>query len=297
MHELLDAFIRFLHSERRYSPNTVLAYENDLRQFFDVLSESKPSPDFKNISPQEIKQFLGGLLKYGLSKKSVGRKLAALRAFFTWLHKNNEIPTNPTLNIVAPKVEKHLPTFLSEEEIRTILDVKDHDPSSVRDKAILELFYGTGIRLSELSALNLRDLDLYAGLIRVFGKGGKERLVPAGRHLKQVMEDYFKQRDDFHPKSGETALFLNQRGKRLSNRGIQYLVEKRLRMFSEKNKLSPHVLRHSFATHLLDRGADLESVKELLGHASLSTTQVYTHVTIDRLKKVYEQSFPRMSHE
>ena len=296
MHDLVDAFIRSLHSERRYSPNTVLAYENDLRQFFEYLSESNQPVNPPEITQQEIKQFLGGLLKYGLSKKSIGRKLAALRAFFTWLHKNNHIRHNPSINIVAPKIENHLPTFLSEEEIRSILDVKTTDPSSIRDTAILELFYGTGIRLSELSTLNLRDLDLYAGLVRVFGKGSKERLAPVGRHLKHVMETYLAERNAFHPEPGEAALFLNQRGKRLSNRGIQYLVEKRLRQFSEKTKLSPHVLRHSFATHLLDRGADLESVKELLGHASLSTTQVYTHVTIDRLKKVYQQSFPRMKN-
>ena len=205
-----------------------------------------------------------------------------------------EVDKNPASVLTSPKVDKHLPEYLREDEIQDAIQAVVCDSGSgVRDRTILELFYGTGIRLSELANLNLSDVDLPGGTLRVFGKGSKERILPLGQNLKKGLKRYLSVRNNMVRDWQNKAFFLNQRGQRLSRRGIQLIVRNWLRKVSHKKKLSPHILRHSFATHLLDRGADLEAVKELLGHASLSTTQIYTHLTMDRLKKVYRQAHPR----
>ncbi|MEJ2628891.1 MAG: tyrosine-type recombinase/integrase [bacterium] len=201
---------------------------------------------------------------------------------------------NPVSGIAMPRQDKILPKFLQEQEISALfkkIDVKT--PSGIRDRAIIELFYSTGIRLSELSGLNEQDIDLNAGIVRVQGKGAKQRIVPIGKLASQAVKHYIEKKAILFDAKDKKALFLNRQGKRISNRGIQLRVNKWLTMVSEKKGLSPHILRHSFATHLLDRGADLQAVKELLGHSSLSTTQVYTHLSTSRLKKIYEQAHPR----
>lgn len=299
MREASIAFLKYLISEKRYSPHTVRAYRSDLEQFREFLIETQNKPDpvcIEDITKEDIRLFLGGLIRHGMSKKSVARKLASLRAFFNFLMKSDLLKANPTLTLISPKTEKHLPEFLREEEIITALEgiVENGDSiAQIRDKAILELFYGTGMRLSELVGLDLNNVDLTSGTVRVYGKGGKERILPIGRNAAKSVKHYLSSRAEFHPFQGNRALFLNRMGKRMSSRGIQNIVKKWLTRVSEKNKLSPHVLRHTFATHLLDHGADLKAVKELLGHASLSTTQVYTHLTMDRLKNVYRRAHPR----
>jgi len=297
MKEAIENFLQYLLSEKHYSIHTVLAYKTDLTQFFDFLVKERgkaSSSLLKEATKEEIRLFLGELVRHGISKRSAGRKLASLRAFFKYLIKTGEMEANPTLALVSPKKAKTLPNFLREEEIQKALQSITQDSvSGVRDRTVLELLYGTGMRLSELVSLNLDNLDLVAGTVRVHGKGGKERLIPIGKNTGAVVKDYLFRRKELHPVMGNQAFFLNRKGDRISSRGVQLLVHKWLNKASEKKKLSPHVLRHTFATHLLDRGADIKAVKELLGHASLSTTQVYTHVTMDRLKKVYRQAHPR----
>ena len=297
MRDSVESFVAYLTSEKRYSPHTVQAYKTDLLQFIDFLVnilEKPDPPSLESTTREDIRLFLGGLIRHGMSKRSVARKLASLRAFFGYLMRTEQISTDPTLTLASPKFEKYLPEFLREEEMSNALDAIVRDsPTGIRDRAILELFYGTGMRLSELVKLNIEDVDLHGGAVLVHGKGKKERVLPVGKNVSKSIRRYLSRRNEFKPKVGEQALFLNRSGKRIIPRSVQLLVHKWLRQVSEKKKLSPHVLRHTFATHLLDRGADLNAVKELLGHESLSTTQLYTHLSLEHLKKVYRQAHPR----
>lgn len=294
----VESFFSYLSAQKRCSSHTVRAYQIDIKQFFESLAEGNDHPKaqrLEDISKEHIRTFLSGLVRHGMSKRTVARKLASLKAFFGYLHRIGEIKVNPTALLSSPKLEKHLPEFLREDEINKVLESIDQDSTAGRrDRAVLELFYGTGMRLSELIHLNVEDIDLLSGTVRVYGKGGKERVLPVGKYAIKQIKSYLLQRKAFHPKEEMGgALFINRRGERMSPRGVQLLVKKWLRHVSEKKKLSPHVLRHTFATHLLDRGADLKAVKELLGHSSLSTTQIYTHLTTDRIKKIYRQAHPR----
>jgi integrase/recombinase XerC len=290
--EAIDSFTRYLASERRFSSHTVQAYRTDLEQFAEAVAESVSPAE---VSRATIEDYLSGMIRHGFSKKSVGRKLAAIRSFYNYQVKTGALSANPARILVAPKAEKNLPEFFLEKEIREAIEAIDAGSvQGIRDRAILELFYGTGMRLSELAALDLTDLDLNSCALRVMGKGQKERALPIGLHLGKVLEEYLMRRNELGKGIREPAIFLNPRGKRLTTRGIQMIVQRVIAVVSEKQKISPHMLRHSFATHLLDRGADLRAVKELLGHASLSTTQVYTHLTMGRLKSVYRQAFPRV---
>jgi site-specific recombinase XerD len=248
----------------------------------------------ERITRDHVRDFLGGLVRHGLEKSSVSRKLASLRAFFGYLEKLGMIQNNPTASVAGPKVEKRLPKYFNEAEIdRSIGLIDSGTDAGIRNRAILELFYGTGMRLSELTGLDIQDIDFSGGTVRVLGKGGKQRVMPLGRTAAGTLRRYLEIRNRFSPAIRNKALFLNAQGGRISGRGVQYLVRKTLAEGSEKRQLSPHMLRHSFATHLLDHGADLQAVKELLGHASLSTTQTYTHLTRDRLQKIYRQAHPR----
>ena len=295
--QVVNAFLGYLQNEKRYSMHTVNAYRNDLFQFFEYITQKKDDNTIihiLHISKDDIRVYLGTLIRHGISKRSVARKLAALRALFKYLNKTGQIQHDPTMTLISPKLDKRLPEFLREEEIRVVLESIEVDTSrGARDRAILELFYGTGMRLSELTGLNIFDADFKTGTVRVLGKGRKTRIIPLGRNMGKTIQHYLLKRQNLHPSMDEKALFLNQRGQRLSTRGVQLLVRRRLRSVSAKEKLSPHILRHSFATHLLDRGADLEAVKQLLGHTSLSTTQNYTHLTMERLRKVYRRTHPR----
>jgi len=295
--DIIQKFTQYLLIVKRYSIHTVKAYRNDLEQFVHHLScqsaVNRRMPAVPDVRKADIHAFFGDLMRHGMEKRTVARKQASVRAFFNHLTESGFIGTNPCVGLSSPKLEKKLPEFFREEEMVMVLECIGGDTAKdIRDRAILELFYGTGMRLAELVALNITDVNLYGGQVRVLGKGNKERLIPLGRTISDSLSGYLKQRFSLNPGS-EKALFINSRGERLSARGVQYIVKKRLEQVSDRKKLSPHVLRHTFATHLLDRGADMEAVKQLLGHASLSTTQNYTHLTMDRLRRVYRQTHPR----
>ncbi len=300
MHDYIRLYLEYIENERDYSRHTVISYQHDLEQFRNFLCKhySVSSVNFSNVDQLTIRLFLGDLLEQNQSKKSVARKLACLRSFYKFLVRRNAVKTNPVLNVVSPKLPKKLPSFLNEEAIERMMNIPDcTTPEGLRDKAVLELLYGTGIRLSELVMLNVSDLDFMNDTIKVLGKGKKQRIVPFGRKAKEALKKYLAQRDDkFIAKedaSNRGAIFISPRGKRLYAKGVYLIVHKYIGSVSELEQKSPHVLRHTFATHLLNRGADLRAVKELLGHESLSTTQLYTHVTVDRLKRIYQQAHPK----
>jgi tyrosine recombinase XerC len=293
-------FLRHLREERNASLHTIDAYEDDLTQFLEFLSRTVRGKGtrLKEIDKVTIRSFLGDLLEKGYTRKSVARKLACLKSFFRYLQKHHVVAVSPALNVSSPKLEKKLPTYLEEEAVERLMQCPDRtSPEGIRDLAILELFYGTGIRLAELLNLHIADVDLRKGLVRVMGKGRKERIVPFGRRAGEAVRSYLGIRDSFiHPKNPGRAgsvLFLTRRGFQMSPKGVNVLMNTYIGQVSELQKKSPHVLRHTFATHLINRGADLRAVKEMLGHESLSTTQIYTHVSIDRLKKVYARAHPK----
>ncbi len=292
--DYLKRFIDHLGKERGLSKYTQNSYQGDLLQFYSFLRE-KDSADQGLMEKADrflLRHFLGQLKANGYSNSSISRKLSAIRSFYKFLCREGITSSNPAAYISSPKKKRRLPSFLSQEQIGPLMDSPQRlDALGLRDRAILETFYGSGIRLRELAGLNYSHFDLANDLIKVRGKGEKERIVPLGRKASQAIRKYLEKREMLTPK-GE-ALFLNYRGNRLSPRGIELLVKGYLSKISEDRSLSPHSLRHSFATHLLDRGADLRAVKELLGHASLSTTQTYTHITAERIKKVYRQAHPR----
>ena len=299
MHQQVAAFLRYLEQDRNYSRHTVIAYRKDLRAFDAFISSIQGTAvwDVSIVGRDDIRAFLGSLVDQGYSRKSVARYLASVRSLFRFLRQTRRIKANPSLSIPAPKLEKRLPRFFDEQTMIHVLDAIDR--SSVDGKrcaAIIELFYSTGIRLSELTGLRFEDVDFHGGTIKVLGKGGKERIVPFGEHAGQSLRDYLAAR----PSQGSSdpgTVFLSPRGKRLSPKGVNRIVASAIGKVSDAAKRSPHTIRHTTATHLLNRGADLEAVRELLGHASLSTTQVYTHVSVDRLCQLYTRAHPRAEVE
>lgn len=294
---LLDPLIEeFLQerSARDYSDHTVHAYRRDLDQFHGFLRDlaRDERPRVEHMTPRAVRRFVASLAAARFARRTVQRKLAAVKAFARYLHSRKILTDNPTTGLTAPKVEKKLPSFLTRREVDLLFVLPpDPEPRHLRDRAILELFYGTGVRLSELVGLSRKDFDRYGSTIRVLGKGRRERVVPVGRSAVSAVEAYLRTREDVRGEGD--PLFLNGRGERLGARQVQRIVRKKLTEVSENRNLSPHVLRHTFATHMLNAGADLRAVQELLGHASLSSTQIYTHVTTERLKEVYRKSHPR----
>ncbi len=289
----VDGFLKDLET-RNFSEHTVAAYRRDLKRFERFLAEvvHDEDPPLKRFEPATVRRFVAWMVASKYARRTVQRNLAALRSLARHLTKRGVLKANPTVGLSAPKSEKRLPSFLTLRETDLLFgEQAEPKPSELRDRAILELFYGTGVRLSELVSLSLGDIDLAGGLVRVKGKGRKQRIVPVGRSACQALQRYLDVRD------GTTAsadpIFLNNRGTRLTARSVQRMVARRLAAVSEARQLSPHVLRHTFATHMLNAGADLRAVQELLGHASLSSTQIYTHVTTERLKEVYKKAHPR----
>lgn len=299
MQTAIEAFVKYLSAERRYSAHTVSAYASDLSQIVAFWSESRgtdiaPAPG--DLDKFFLRQYFGDLLRYGMSRRSIGRKMAAIRAFYRWALLTEKVESNPAQGLTPPKKASELPHFLRMDEVLSLLGKMGGErPADLRDRAILELLYGTGMRLSELVGLKVKDIDLLAGTVRVWGKGAKVRVLPVGKQAALSVKTYLAFRAALKPAPDEQTLFLNQRGGPLSARGVQKRVKHWLSQVSDQERLSPHILRHSFATHLLDRGADLKAVQELLGHASLSTTQIYTHLTTDRLKNIYKNAHPRAS--
>jgi integrase/recombinase XerC len=278
----LDGFRRRLH-QRNLSPNTVEAYGRDLDQLLRAAGTGDP----RSVTRDDIRRHLGGLQRSGLDKRSAARKLSAFKAFFRFCVSEGLAESNPAQGLRAPRPERKLPSFVSESQAETAMRPIPGEKRGERNSALLELLYGSGLRASELVGLRAGDMDLASGLARVTGKGGKQRIVPLTRECLKRLGPLLAGLEPGKP------VFTGPRGGRLSRRQLQRIVARRLRAAGHGGKASPHVLRHTFATHLLDRGADLKAVKELLGHSSLSTTQIYTHVSVERLKKVYRQAHPR----
>jgi integrase/recombinase XerC len=292
--DLIDGFLDDLRA-RNLSAHTLDAYRRDLVQFerfMRDLARDEP-PTAERLDARSVRRFVSALSASRLARRSIQRKLAAVRSFARFLVREGVLEADPTLGLSGPRAERRLPSFLRRKEI-DLLFAEPSGPTEaeLRDRAILELLYGTGIRLSELTSLTKRHLDLSGGLVRVVGKGSKERVVPVGRAAADALGAYLRVSGGARQGRDE-PLFRNARGGRLSGRSVQRIVARRLGQVSEARQLSPHVLRHTFATHMLNAGADLRAVQELLGHASLTSTQIYTHVTTERLKEVYRRSHPR----
>jgi integrase/recombinase XerC len=293
----LERFTQWLAVEKGYSPHTVDGYRRDLLEFLRHCGEAC-SPDA--FSPSLVQSFIGSLYLRSASA-SVARKLSALRTFFRFLQREGVISTDPVAGVAGPKQGQHIPVFLTVDEVFALLEAPvASDRYWRRDRAFLELIYATGMRVSELVGCNRDDLDLAAELVRVRGKGGKERLLPFGRAAREALEQYFPERESIslarleRGKAVETqAVFLNGQGSRLSVRSVERLIQIYALRAGIGVTVTPHALRHSFATHLLEMGADLRTVQELLGHVSLSTTQKYTHLNIDHLTRVYDQAHPQ----
>lgn len=290
MESYADRFLNFLEAEKNASPHTIKNYRSDLREFFEFLGDGGSLRDINYLA---IRKFLAFLKEKEDLKSTMSRKLACLKSFFKYLTREQLVEANPASSIVTPKRDKKLPSFLEINETERLIEATRGEAWEMkRDCAILETLYSSGIRVSELVGLDIHDVDLLSGLLKVRGKGKKERIVPVGSCADRAIKDY---RDSL-PNGLDhktTPMFINRSGTRLTDRSVRRIILKYARKAELQKKVSPHTLRHSFATHLLDRGADLRSVQELLGHEHLSTTQIYTHVTAKRLREVYNQAHPR----
>jgi integrase/recombinase XerC len=301
--EITD-FLLHLEKERDVSPNTLLAYARDLDAFVRFLGEYYGTGEWSwgGLDRLAIRGFMGHLTRRGLTKRSIARTLSAVRSFYRWLHREELVEANPARGVHTPTLEKHLPAYLDRAQIDLLFQMAEARAwegrfVDVRNLAILELFYSTGMRLSELAGINRSDIDLVSQQVKVRGKGRKERIVPVGDHAQLALRNYEAKRDELARALGgrldRTAFFLGRTGKRIGVRAVQLVVTRFLDEIDEDAGLTVHSLRHTFATHLLDAGADLRAVQELLGHASISTTQIYTHTSVERLKQVYSKSHPR----
>lgn len=292
MHKAIEAFLRHLDRERNASPHTQKAYGDDLRQFArHARAELGRDVEPRQVDHLLIRSFLASLHRRGLKKSSAARKLASLRTFFRYLCREGVVVRNPARALLSPRVERHLPPHLDEPNVARLLDVPGEGLGPARARAILETLYATGLRCGELVSLDVPEVDLDGRMLRVVGKGGKERVVPFGTQARDAIRVYLPFRDRLRPR--DEALFVNAKGGRLTDRSVRSMVAQRVRQVALSQKISPHGLRHSFATHLLQRGADLRSIQELLGHASLSTTQRYTHVEIKHMLAIYGKTHPR----
>lgn len=297
MRTAIERFIEYLRVERNASPLTLKSYEEDLIALVLYLEEVEDRPvKIVEVTTLSLRRFIAQLQEAGYAKSTISRKLACLRSFFRFAVREGWIEANIAKPLRNPRAGRKLPHFLSAEEIAKILEIPPSTTSSgLRDRAILETMYSSGLRVSELVGLGLEDIDFPAGLIRVRGKGRKERLSPLGSYAQKALKKWIAKRKP-DPKAGKdhtSAVFLNRFGRRLTSRSVGRMLEKYLKQCGLDQRTSPHTLRHSFATHLLDRGADIRSVQELLGHKSLITTQIYTHVSTTRLREVYETAHPR----
>lgn len=289
--KFLSQFTQYLKNEKSLSPQTVKAYLSDIRDFGKYLSSIHK--DVEEVDYSLARRYLRKLQEKGRVKSTLARRVAALRCFFHYLYSKGYLASFLLANLRSPKLDKRIPSFLEEDEVKSLLEtVEGEDFFRCRDRAILELLYATGMRIAEIVGLNIDDLDLSEEVVRVKGKGGKERMIPLGRYAIEALADYLRKRKE-KVKVGEEAVFLNRFGKRLSETAIRRKLKDYLALAEISKRVTPHTMRHSFATHLLNRGADLRVVQELLGHERLSTTQIYTHITPRRLKEVYQKSHPR----
>jgi len=292
----IEDYIHFIQVERQLSDNTLASYRRDLESYVNFLQEAEGMSDFLKVERMTILRHLEQLRMQGKTSRTVARHISSIRSFHQFLLREKRAETDPTVHLEMPTIEQKLPNILSIEEIEALLAVPNRSkPQGVRDVAMLELLYGSGMRISELIALDLADIHLTMGFVRVFGKGGKERIIPLGKSALSALNTYLdsarSQLQGKYPKTD--AFFINQRGKRLTRQGCWKLMKEHALKAGIKHELTPHTLRHSFATHLVENGADLRAVQEMLGHADISTTQIYTHISKSRLSEVYKQFHPR----
>jgi integrase/recombinase XerC len=304
LRDLTGDFFQALRHQKGYSPHTVKSYRADLNHFLEFLSSKEKAKAGKragleadSVDPREIRSYLGSLFGH-YRRTSIARRLSAVRSFFVFLEKEGLLESNPAKEISSPRLEKTIPVYLTVDEVFRLLERPEKGtPAGLRDLAILELLYSCGIRVGELTGLNISSVDPDERLLKVRGKGKKERIVPVGRHALKAIKHYLEATENLRKKvggeHGGSPLFMNQRGGRLSPRSIRRILKRYVNECGLSPEISPHSMRHTFATHMLEGGADLRSVQELLGHESLSTTQKYTHVTLDRLMEVYDKAHPR----
>ena len=290
----IESFMLTLEKERNFSLHTIKAYKNDLNRFNYFLNNILSRKKLKKINRNDIRKFLAEEYDNGYSSKTVARRLATIKSYFKYLVKTELIQENISIHINSPKVPKKLPNFVDKNLIDTLMKTPSLDTHiGIRDRAVLELFYSTGMRLSELVNMNIGDFEINKKLIRVIGKGNKERMIPYGRSAESAIKNYLKIRNlSLKPAFANKPLFVNSSEKRISKRTIQRRMNNYIKIVADGKRIGPHLLRHTFATHLLDNGADIRAVKDLLGHSSLSSTQIYTHVSIEKLKKDYTQAHP-----
>jgi integrase/recombinase XerD len=294
MKALVDEFIHYLAVERGLAENTMDSYHRDLTNYLGFLAKEKPA-DIQKTTKTHVMAYLLSLQKGGRATATISRHLAALKSFYHFLIRERRIEKDPTANLESPKLEKKLPRVLSVDEVEHLLkQPKVAEPTGLRDKAMLELLYATGIRVTELTTLNLEHVNLEVGYIRCLGKGSKERIVPLGSVARKFVGEYLQLgRVKLIKVKAEQSLFVNHHGRRLTRQGFWKIIKKYARVAGIAKEITPHTLRHSFATHLLENGADLRSVQEMLGHADITTTQIYTHLTKGRLREVYSKTHPR----
>lgn len=292
-----DRFVQYIQYEKRYSSHTVIAYKNDLEQFFLFLLTRFQQENIEGVTHPMIRSWLVELMNQKIGARSINRKLTTLKSYYRFMLREGLVTENPMSKVTAPKVAKRLPVFIEEESMELMLDNFEgsDDYITFRDRLILEVFYATGMRKAELINLKESDIDYQHSTVKVLGKRNKERLIPFGSHLERLVKEYLKVKQKYFEVVEPEAryLFLSAKGKQLDPRNVYKIVNDYLDKFATSEKKSPHVLRHTFATHMLNRGADLNAIKEILGHANLAATQVYTHNTIEKLKKIYEQAHPR----
>lgn len=292
--ELFSKYLDYLKYEKGKSEKTLYNYNLDFIQWYEFLqSNYEDYTEVKSIDKIKMRFYFYYLEKQNYNNKSIMRKIAALKGFFKWLFNNNFIEKNIMSSIKSPKIDKKLPSYISQEEIKELLDnFSDDSILSIRNRAVFELIYSAGLRIGEIHKLNLSDIDLKNKIVKVLGKGSKERIVPFGNTAKEWLEKYIKMRNLLN-KEGLNALFISQKNNRLSIREMQKILEKHLKTVSVNKNVTPHTLRHCFASHLLENGADLRAVQEMLGHSNLATTEIYTHLTPKLLKEIYTKAHPR----
>jgi integrase/recombinase XerC len=290
-----ESFLQYLQTEKRYSPHTVRAYLNDLDQFFSYLSTLNSKVDPQVITSHDIRSWIVKMLNEGYSTVSVHRKISCLRVFYRFLRKEGVVRHDPLEKVVLPKLKKRLPVFVREEALDKLLDEYDFgdDYRGLLNRTIIEMLYVTGMRRSELTGLKNSDVDLTGATVKVTGKRNKQRIIPLVRSFTSRLEEFIRLRDKSPGTGSDGWLFVTAKGNKLYDKYVYNVVRSYLAMVTTIEKKSPHILRHTFATHMLNRGADLNSIKEFLGHANLSATQIYTHNTFEKLKKIYKQAHPR----
>ncbi len=291
----IRSFIQYLQFEKRYSKHTVIAYENDLEQFSSFLLTTYEITDLSQVRHTQIRSWLVSLMEAGTGSRSINRKISSLKTYFKFLIRNGALVKNPMQKVLSPKVARRLPVFVEEKNIRQFLDHFDFGDTmeGIRNHLMVELFYSTGMRLSELVNLKDDSINFYQQTIKVLGKGNKERVIPFHTEVMVLIKEYLAVRDKQFPERSHPFLLITDSGEKIYNRLVYRVINSYMQIFTTVEKKSPHVLRHTFATHLLNHGAEINAIKELLGHANLSATQVYTHNTIEKLKNIYKQAHPK----